>query len=364
MCTSPLTLFIDSSGHKYAHKPRDRVTTKTRVPCRKCRACLIRQQTDKKVRGCHEASLHESNQFLTMTYDQLPTGQSLNHVDVQKFHRRLRKAGYKVTFMLAGEYGSQTYRPHYHGIYFGMEIQDLIPIRTVNGNVLYRSPDIERHWRRGHVIIGDVTPASIVYVAGYIKKLVAEWETIRDHGSFVVPDIYTGELLNVEPPYYRCSTNPGIGRRWFEQYWRDVFKADECILNGKRVPVPEYYFKLYEKANPEAAAEIKERRLASMLDASWIANNTPERLQTRAAYLEAIFGSIESRETRRFESIGTGQYDAEGNRVKRHKPYTDHQKIGSLLTSEASPGALAASAPKGSEAEQHGELNDENEAPE
>lgn len=59
--------------------------------------------------------------FLTLTYDEkhvprAPGGLSLRFYDIQLFCKRLRKAKYKLKYIIVGEYGTTTHRPHYHAI--------------------------------------------------------------------------------------------------------------------------------------------------------------------------------------------------------------------------------------------------------
>ena len=52
--------------------------------------------------------------------------QTLLYTDVQKFLKRLRKAyKSKLRYFIAGEYGEQTARPHYHMILYGWQPTDL-----------------------------------------------------------------------------------------------------------------------------------------------------------------------------------------------------------------------------------------------
>ena len=78
------------------------------------------------------------------------------------FMKRLRKfhRGVTLRYYAVGEYGSKTYRPHFHAIIFNL------------------NPDmVERAWRNpdngeplGQVHIGDVTGASVAYTTKYMSK--------------------------------------------------------------------------------------------------------------------------------------------------------------------------------------------------
>lgn len=64
-----------------------------RLPCGQCIGCRIRKARDWAVRCVHEASMHEENCFITLTYNPQTLGdrKSLEKQDVPKFLKRLRK---------------------------------------------------------------------------------------------------------------------------------------------------------------------------------------------------------------------------------------------------------------------------------
>ena len=100
------------------------------IPCGHCLGCRLAYSRMWADRCMGEATLHESNYFITLTYDDIHmpyskdvidfgTGEyiykTLSKRDCQLFMKRLRKNyqyDNKVRFYLAGEYGSQTARPH------------------------------------------------------------------------------------------------------------------------------------------------------------------------------------------------------------------------------------------------------------
>ena len=62
------------------------------VPCGQCIGCRLEYARSWAVRCMHEASMHEENCFVTLTYDddKLPSGGSLKKKDCQDFVKRLR----------------------------------------------------------------------------------------------------------------------------------------------------------------------------------------------------------------------------------------------------------------------------------
>lgn len=122
-----------------------------------------------------EAQCHDKSYFLTLTYDndhvpekdyvdnetgELNKVKTLNYDDFQKFMKRLRKKyGLKgLKYLVAGEYGSNTKRPHYHCILFGLPIDDLVEVsKNWQNDKYYESEVITKLWKKGNVMIGEAT---------------------------------------------------------------------------------------------------------------------------------------------------------------------------------------------------------------
>lgn len=149
------------------------------LPCGQCVGCRLERSRQWAVRCVHEASLHQHNVFVTLTYndENVPwseTGeQTLVKRDHQLFMKRLRKAfpDKKIRFFMCGEYGEETNRPHYHYIIFGLDFSDKY-VHAVNfrGDLKYRSPMLEKIWTKGNSEIAEVNFETCAYVARYIMK--------------------------------------------------------------------------------------------------------------------------------------------------------------------------------------------------
>ena len=99
------------------------------VPCGKCIGCRLDYSRKWAIRCVLEAQMHKENCFLTLTYDDehLPKGEKLEKEEMQKFWKRLRKAtGTKIRYYMAGEYGTEGGRPHYHACVFGWKPRDTV----------------------------------------------------------------------------------------------------------------------------------------------------------------------------------------------------------------------------------------------
>ena len=217
--------------------------------------------------------MHDVSSFVTLTYDDSHVEPSLKYRDFQRFMYRLRKRFGPTRFFMCGEYGSLNWRPHFHALLFGLGFPD----RVLLGGDLYRSPALEKLWPFGFSTIGDVTFQSAGYVARYSLKKVTG-DLADRHYSRV--DLRTGECVRLVPEFGHMSLKPGIGFGWFQKYWRDVFAArDGCVVRGRVVPPPKYYWKLLESVDPDRQEELElERYVNAGLFAE---DTTPARLATR-----------------------------------------------------------------------------------
>ncbi len=122
----------------------------------------------------HEASCHEANCFLTLTYrDQaLPEDMSIDKRILQRFVKRFRKEyPVRIKYYGSGEYGELKGRPHYHALFFNVGMGDVgwksSPEWDFSHKCWYGTIDA---WDEGHVAVGEVTVDSARYVADYTHK--------------------------------------------------------------------------------------------------------------------------------------------------------------------------------------------------
>jgi len=262
------------------------------VPCGRCAGCKMDKVKDWSTRIAHEAQMHDENIFVTLTYSDefMPDNYSLNVRDYQLFMKKLRKKlTTKVRYYACGEYGEQSFRPHYHSIIFGWRPPDATLWRkSAKGHLYYRSQILEDVWGLGHVEFGDVTAQNGAYVAGYaLKKMRGSGDPEKYKRASPV----TGELVDVVPEFALMSSNPGIGASWFEKYESDAFPSDFVIIDGKKRSVPRYYRgKLKGRFNdtgskPNALLPVDDAKLAAdrkkEYALSQAANNTPQRREVR-----------------------------------------------------------------------------------
>ena len=233
------------------------------------------------VRCMHEASLHQNNCFVTLTYsdegiDHLDrcvdpeTGEigagslrSLNKRDIQLFMKRLRKAtGAKIRYLQCGEYGSKTQRPHHHVLLFGFDFEDKY-VFAENRRLkvrYYRSPLLERLWPHGMSAIGDLTFESAAYVARYCLKKVSAQIVKLDNGTKV--DLKDFHYMGRVPEYITMSLKPGIAHDWIKVNLDDVYPNDRVFVRpGVTARPPKYYDKIYDLEKKDFARIRRNREL-------------------------------------------------------------------------------------------------------
>ena len=259
-CFHPLQGWQTKSG-KITLTPmnKDPIT----VPCGNCIGCRVDRARDWSIRCTHESQMHETNLFITLSYDEenLPEHGSLNHKDFQRFIQRVRRymdPENKIRYFMCGEYGPRGGRPHYHAILFGVEYPDMYLWREEGNYQYFRSPTLEKHWPYGNSELTLFSTQTANYVAGYILKKQTGPKGKRERER-LIPE--TGEIIELQEEYVRASNRPGIGHSWYQLYKTDLYPGDFAVMDGKKWPVPRYYDKLYKEENPEAFEEILERRI-------------------------------------------------------------------------------------------------------
>lgn len=243
----------------------------------KCIGCVEERSRSWAVRCWHESQLYDDNCFITLTFnDKFLPANGLDHSYFQKFMKRFRKTVGKVRYFMAGEYGSQFFRPHFHACIFGFDFPDRLLYTVRNGVRLYTSEMLSRLWSDpfsgesyGFTSIGDVTFESAAYVARYCVK--------KQFGSDAEAH-YQGR----KPEYTKCSLKPGIAKGWFTKFKDSVVYDDAVTLRDgvSKTKPPKYYDRLYELDNPVHSAKIKQMRNRKAFISP---DNTPERLRVREA---------------------------------------------------------------------------------
>lgn len=271
--------YHDSGKDKYkitsysTNYVKDALADSIDIPCGKCIGCRLDYSRQWADRCMLELKNHKESWFCTFTYDSdhLPinyrvneeTGEVTNAAtlckrDFQLFMKRLRKnyaakgKDNHLMYFCAGEYGDNTFRPHYHAIMFGLELDDLVLYkRTVDGYIYYNSEFLRSCWQKGEVVITNVTWDTCAYTARYIMK--------KQYGS--AAEVY--EKYNIVPEFTLMSRKPAIGRVFYDENKGWIFDTDLIFIGTEKgshsIKPPKYYRRLFDIDEPEQSAIMKEK---------------------------------------------------------------------------------------------------------
>jgi len=228
--------------------------------------------------------MHKVSCMLNLTYSDawLPEHGQLFKDDLQRFFKRLRKAGFKFRYVASGEYGDRTKRPHFHIALFGVDFSDDRRAfgRAVGGDPTFTSDVVSKVWPQGNHLIGTLNFESAAYIARYILKKI---KGLQKPEPLYVDDV-TGEMVLPNPEFMLMSK--GIGRSWFRDFFMsDVYPHASVITSqGSKAPVPRYYKTLLKEVGSDLALDMQYRSSArAELEVERLAfENLPVRKNSRS----------------------------------------------------------------------------------
>lgn len=266
MCTFPIPAWRGLPGQPKIvfSSERGLASTKMFIPCGQCIECRLSRARDWAHRCVHEATLHEDNCFITLTYSDenliwTDKGPTLYHRDFQLFMKRFRKShpDLNIRYFMCGEYGDNFDRPHYHACVFGYDFPDRKPWKKSGDFMLYVSEELAELWPSGYHSIGELNFDTACYCARYVMKKVTG-DRSNSH--------YSGRVSE----YCNMSRRPGIGRDWYKAYKGDLYNADICVTKSSFISKPpKYYDRLLSEDNPDWYALVKSTRRQNLEDPDW-----------------------------------------------------------------------------------------------
>lgn len=264
------------------------------VPCGQCLECRLQQTRVWADRCVLEAKQWEHNYFVTLTYDDyhIPPNGSLVKRDYQLFLKKLRKIFPGFRYLLSGEYGTQTLRPHYHLILFNLPLDDLSenfkePQWDVNSGFnkdgeyihelklirlknhvkpesgehpLFYSKTIHKCWDyRGMISVGRFSYDTAAYISQYCTKKVNP----KNKDRYV--------QFGMLPEFLACSTHPGIGAGYAEEKDDLLYSFDKLVIANKDgahlSSIPRYFDKLFKKKYGDGVFEpIRYKRMKKTIE--------------------------------------------------------------------------------------------------
>ena len=112
-----------------------------------------------------ESMCHKQNSFLTLTFDKKYLEEkgrfNVDRKELTNYIRRIRREfGKGVRVYAIGEYGDESYRPHYHLALFGI------------GPHSHKT--LDDYWGKGITHVGEVNSFSARYICGYYASKVTK----------------------------------------------------------------------------------------------------------------------------------------------------------------------------------------------
>ena len=166
--------------------------------------------------------------FVTLTYapEYLPEGQNVVKEHLGRFIEDLRVLvrPRRIRYYAVGEYGDQSWRPHYHLIVFGLSPTE--------------GEKVQQAWKKGLVHMGTAEPSTMRYVSGYVVKKMTKAEDPR--------------LAGRTPEFACMSLKPGLGYGIVERMTRSYtteqglsvlekhWPSNQVRLNGQVYPLGRY----------------------------------------------------------------------------------------------------------------------------
>lgn len=295
------------------------------IPCGTCLGCRVDKSREWANRLLLEKEYYPDDQcyFITLTYDddhvpytyypdpdsgEAQPALTLSSDDLQRFLKRLRyHAKVPLRFFGCGEYGPQTFRPHYHLIVFGLVLGDLVPYgKGEAGFMYYQSNWLTSIWserkaptRHGSVTSLSADPEYFCTPLGRVLVSPASWQTFAYVARYTTKKLYGVESefyekFNLEPPFLRMSRQPGIGSRWFHDH-PDVYDFEYINIKtptgGRKFRPPRYFDRLFDAEDPDSFADLKYRR-------SEIARALQRVKEQQSSLLQGELLEVEEREFR------------------------------------------------------------------
>lgn len=286
MCLMPIKAFIPPEGGRAVLNPEGDLP----LPCGKCSECISARALEWAQRAKYEISQHDNSCFITLTYDDDHLESNEIIVEhIQKFIKRLRKrlGSKKIKYMYSCEYGTKTYRPHFHILIIGYIPRNMKHVRTtLKGSKLYTSPDIEKLWDKGYHSIGEANEKTAYYIAAYALK--GRTNTLVTNG---------GEIRTFKD-FMRTSQGFGL----------NYLRANSQQLVDSGQILPRYFLKKLKELHPNLLSCYENSRL--------------EKIKTRSdheLYAKFIIDQQKKQEQSEFRSSAPDQFNDYLERHLQHQ---------------------------------------------
>lgn len=262
--------------------------------CGQCLPCRVNRRRQWMWRQFLESLCHEQNSFLTLTYDtrNIPGNWQLRPDHLRDFIREIRRVCYpiRLRYFAVGEYGEESYRPHYHISLFGMSAVS----RTSIGMF---ADAVQRVWGKGFTSVYEFNHLTAQYVAGYVVKKLTDR---RDNHEWIVPE------------FARMSNRPGIGAKAMEALaarlnstytdWADGDVPHQLQIGKRTIPLGRYLLSRLRREvgfKEELIKEIRDRKsYEKSIEMQALFTDSSPDSTFKATYLNDIEGKLRNVEAR------------------------------------------------------------------
>ena len=232
-----------------------------KIPCGKCAECRAKKRSDWSNRILMEASCHDKNSFITLTYAPafLPKNEigkpTLVKRHIQLFLKRLRKElskkGVFIRYYCVGEYGTKKGRPHYHLVIFGYDFPNKKVFKPNGRFIDYVDDLLAKTWTCGYHTVNVWNDSFANYISGYVTKKLKD-------------DVSDYKFRNIEPPFHLMSRRRGLGYSFFLNNFRQFFGNLKLVIRKNmkfvQISIPRQFWNwckekseiLYKKAHYES----------------------------------------------------------------------------------------------------------------
>lgn len=241
------------------------------VPCRQCIGCRLEYSRQWANRMMLELPHHDSElcYFITLTYsdEDLPWNDlsfmTLRPDDMTLFLKRLRERNTVdgLRYYYSGEYGDSFDRPHYHIIFFSLQIPDLQLLKMTAEGPIFISPWLDSIWKHGHCFVCRISWSDCAYTARYVTKKL-KGEAASEYDAF-----------DIVPEFSRMSRMPGLGSQDFsvENFEKGILR----YVDGRPITVPDAWKRYMLGSDIDALKRVRDRRsMVTLLNAVQATDST------------------------------------------------------------------------------------------
>lgn len=299
MCVNPVSLTRECCGKKY----------RAFVPCGVCEECIKDKQNEYVIRTVEESRKKGNPWFITLTYNEsnvpfvideydgelledsdyfvdkesgdiIENLRELNSEDIKLWKKRVKmrierkfKKKLDFSYLICGEYGPATHRPHYHGILLGLTDEEVHMFEQ----------DWNQHYGFSCFKKINITEVDRVaaYVAKYIVKMpsleydkVAEGAVKKPHKitsiGYGMPtkkrfDALRRDVLGSLVSELDVDTLRGINPLILDKEIKKITHKKKYKLNGREYKLPAYYWQRLTYVKDTLTGKVRSSKLSDMV---------------------------------------------------------------------------------------------------